>query len=148
MIIVLRGYLDEDEVRDAVARIMNAADALTPGFTIINNISQFAPASPVVISEIEKVQSYVHGKGVGKIIRIVENILSRHQLEKAQQKIGAGYEVVEVESMEEAMRHVWKNELTGRISHAPCQPCLSGSPRSDGYFSQALTLSGFSFTHF
>ncbi len=89
-----------------VHRIIKAADSLTPGFTIINDISEFCPASNIVVDEIGKAQSYVNKKGVGKTIRIVGNVLSKNQLKNTQQRVGAQYSVIEVESLEEALKNV------------------------------------------
>ncbi len=106
MLIVLEGFLNEDEVKDILGRIIKGIDTLTPGFTMINDISKFVPANSKVLNEIGKVQAYSMKKGVGKTIRVVGNVLGKTQLRRAQENAGVGYEVIEVGSLEEAMEQV------------------------------------------
>ncbi|GEM_PF-2471807 len=106
MYIFLKGFLNESEVKEAVSQIKRGADQLKPGFVIINDISDFFPVSRKVSDEINKVQAYVSQKGCKKTIRVVGNVLSKHQVKKCHEAAQAGYEVIEVDTLDEAERYL------------------------------------------
>ncbi len=106
MYISLKGFLNETDVKEAVLQIRRTADSLRPGFVIVNDISEFSPASPRVADEISKVQAYVNQKGCKKTIRVVGNVLSKHQVRRCQEAVRAEYEVIEVTTPEEAEKYL------------------------------------------
>jgi hypothetical protein len=106
MYVLLKGFLNETNVKETVSQIRRAADSLRPGFVIVNDIAEFFPTSPKVADEISKVQAYVSQKGCKKTIRIVGNVLSKHQVKKCHETVHAGYEVIEVSTLEEAERYL------------------------------------------
>ncbi|MEZ4526806.1 MAG: hypothetical protein R2941_12870 [Desulfobacterales bacterium] len=106
--IFLDGYLSDEEVRKAIAPAKQEAEKLSPGFTIINNIIKYKPASPKSPEAIARTQKYLHEKGAGRVIRITgENSLGLHQWRRGQIAGGAGFDVIEVESVEEAKKLAW-----------------------------------------
>lgn len=109
MYLRFEGFLSDEEVKKAVSEVMKAADQLKTGFTIINHIKDLSPASKEVAEEIAKAQKYVQQKGCRRSIRIVGNVLSKHQFRKVKESSGAGYEVFEVATLEDAKEFLSKH---------------------------------------
>lgn len=104
--ITLKGFLKDDEVRDVVKEIIDKAKQLSPGFIVVNDISEFSPASKNVLDEIKKAQAFVKTKGVKRIIRVVGNVLTKNQLKYTQQCAGLDNEVIEVNSLTEVDQYL------------------------------------------
>ncbi len=99
--IKLKGFLQDEEVKTACEQILKAAKGLLPGFDIINDISEFKPASPKSTEHIAHLQEDVIKLHVGKIVRVVgNNILAKMQLVRTSHK--AGYDAYHVATMQEA----------------------------------------------
>lgn len=97
----LRGFLQDEEVKSACEQILKAAKGLAPGFDIINDISEFKPASAKATEYITHLQEEVMKLHVRKIVRVVENnILAKMQLTRTSQK--AGYNAYHVSTIQEA----------------------------------------------
>jgi len=105
--IFLDGYLKDEEILKAIDLAKQEAGKLSPGFTIINNIINYQPASPKSLEAIARTQKYLHEKGAVRVIRITgENSLGLHQWRRGKTTGGAGFEVIEVESIQEAKKYM------------------------------------------
>ncbi len=100
--IKLDGFFQDEEVKSACEQILNAVKSLAPGFDIINDISEFKPASPKATEYIAHLQEEVIKLHVGKIVRVIErNVLSKMQLTRTSHK-ASGYHAHNMATMQEA----------------------------------------------
>jgi len=101
--LTLTGTLTADEIRDAADETVAAAETLTDGFRIINDISGFTPPSPEAAKPIEDAQARLAEMGLGDVVRVVaeetsavtENAFQRRSRQ-------AGYEGKTAHSVEAA----------------------------------------------
>ena len=107
--LLLKGFLKDDEVLEAANKVKSGINELQPGFAIINDISEFSPATPKGREIIKETQIYAAQKNVGQVIRIVGNVISRIQFERTSQN--AGYKALSVRSLQEAYDY-----LDGKIN--------------------------------
>jgi hypothetical protein len=88
--IVLDGFFQDDELTKAADTCISEGAKLKQGFDIINDISNFKPASPKGAEEIKRAGIYVKQNGVRRVIRVVgEAVLAQAQFDR--QAKGAGY---------------------------------------------------------
>ena len=102
LVIVLDGFMSEEEVSEAARKTREAVDRLKPGFSVINDISKFKPTGAESAKEIKAAQAFVASHGVGKVIRVVDSTLAKMQFSRTQREAAAGYEVLEARSIDEA----------------------------------------------
>jgi hypothetical protein len=104
LLLVLKGCLVEKELRMVADKIIEESSKLSAGFDIINDISDFKPASESGVKIIYETQDYLIRKGAGRVVRIVNPepkcMLSFEQFEKGSRKIG--YQTYKAESYQEA----------------------------------------------
>jgi hypothetical protein len=87
--LVLDGFFQDDEIPKAADKCISEASKLKPGFDVINDISNFKPASPKGAEEIKRAQIYVKQNGVRRVIRVVgEAVLAQAQFDR--QSKGSG----------------------------------------------------------
>jgi hypothetical protein len=65
------GTLTADEMRTAADETIEAAERLSDGFRIINDISEFTPPSPEAAKPIQEAQVKLTEMGVGDVVRVV-----------------------------------------------------------------------------
>jgi hypothetical protein len=97
----LRGSLDEEQARSAVETVEEEAAKLSPGFDVINDISEFKPLSQDVTETISEGKEILADSGVGALVRVTgDSALGDMQFSR----VGGdeGYAVTKVESVEEA----------------------------------------------
>ncbi len=104
LIIQLVGFFSIEKIKEAAQKTKNEADKLKPGFIIINDISKFKPVTPESTVYIKQAQQYLFIKGAKKVIRVVENYIANLQFNRTKKEVKADYEVLEVASLEEAMK--------------------------------------------
>ena len=104
LFIKLEGNMSNDEMVSAAEAVIKETKKLKKNFTVVNDVSKFKPASPEGAKEILRAQKFVSDNGSGKIIRIVEGVLGKMQLNRNSN--AAGLNVIEVSSMEEAKKHI------------------------------------------
>jgi len=105
LFITLKGFFQPDEAKVAADKVISEAEKLGTGFTIINDISEFKPASEEAAAHIKRAQGAVAQKGVKKVIRIVgASVLGKFQFSRTQKEVHAGYESFEVATMEDALK--------------------------------------------
>lgn len=105
LLITLRGFLQPDEAKEAADKVISEAEKLATGFTIVNDISEFKPASEEAAAHIKRAQGAMAAKGAKKVIRIVgASVLGKHQFNRTQKEAQAGYESIEVATMDDALK--------------------------------------------
>ncbi len=103
--IFLDGFLNDDEILQATDTARAEVRKLSPGFTVINNIGNYKPATQKAADMISKTQRYLSDIGAVRVIRIVgQNVLGKHQWRRLQRQGGAVFEVIEVESLADAKK--------------------------------------------
>jgi hypothetical protein len=100
----LEGILKSDELRMAGDKVIEEVKKLSPGFSVINDISKFKPADEKGTEEIKRTQEYVAKKEVKKYIRITGSSVSKMQFQRTSAEVG--YKAVEVANMEEALKQI------------------------------------------
>jgi len=99
------GTLTADEMQTAADETIDAAESLSDGFRIINDISEFTPPSPEAAKPIQEAQVTLKEMGVADVVRVVaeetstvtENAFQRRSRQ-------AGYEGKTATSVSEAER--------------------------------------------
>ncbi len=87
--LVLDGFFQDDEIPKVADKCISEASKLKPGFDVINDISNFKPASPKGAEEIKRAQIFVKQNGVKRVIRVVgEAVLAQAQFDR--QSKGSG----------------------------------------------------------
>ncbi len=88
----------------AAEEVIQAIEDLTPGFTVIDNLSEALPISADATKHIKRAQLAIAEKGVKKVVRVVSNIVGAMQMKRIQHETGVTYEVIQTTSLEEAER--------------------------------------------
>ena len=99
------GTLTADEMRTAADETLDAAELLTDGFRIINDISAFTPPSPDAAKPIQEAQAQLKEMGVGDVVRVVAedtSAVTENAFQRRSRK--AGYEGKTATSVAEAER--------------------------------------------
>ena len=87
--LVLIGFFQDDEVKVASDKCIAEATKLKAGFDVINDISQFKPASPKGADEIKRAQLFVKQHGVKRVIRIVgDAVITQAQFSRQEKEAG------------------------------------------------------------
>jgi len=97
------GTLTADEMRTAAEETIAAAESLTDGFRIINDISAFTPPSPEAAKPIEDAQMKLKEMGVGDVVRVVADetsTVTENAFQRRSRK--AGYDGKTAHSVSEA----------------------------------------------
>jgi len=101
--ITLAGRLEAEEVETAADEVLNAANELSDGFYIINDISKFTPPSPEAAKPIKQAQGKLKEMGVGDVVRVVADETSAVTENAFQRRSRqAGYEGKTAHTVEEA----------------------------------------------
>ena len=103
--LILHGFFTDDEVRKANERAIAEIKKLRPGFDIINDISDFKPATPVGAEDIKRSQIFANERGAKRIFRVVgkdmvASAIATMQFSRTSHT--AGYEADIVATVEEA----------------------------------------------
>ncbi len=69
--LTLHGFLSDGELHTAYDQTIAEIKKLRPGFTIINDISGFKPATPLGAEDIQRAQVFAKEHGAKRIIRVV-----------------------------------------------------------------------------
>ena len=105
------GFLEDEEVRQVVNKMIEEIRLLQPGFDLINDLSSFKPVSPVGAKEIERMIHFSVERKIRYVIRVTgPNVLSRMQFDRINKMYGASNVTEYVSSREEAERRL--DELT------------------------------------
>jgi hypothetical protein len=99
----LEGHMDEAQTKRAADAVIDAMADLEPGWEMVNDISDFKPATQDATSHIERGKQAAAENDVGAIVRIVDNVTGKLQFNRVGKDVQS-YEVTEAESVEEAER--------------------------------------------
>lgn len=95
------GAFTEEEMLETNTKTLDLVKELQPGFTVVNDISQYTVSSPEAAEQITVGGKTLLDKGMKRLIRIVgESALSQMQFKRTSKD--AGYEAITVASLEEA----------------------------------------------
>jgi len=103
----LKGFLQDDEVKKASDDVKKGINSLRPNFDIINDISEFNPATQEGKTIIKETQLYAVQKNVNRVVRITKNVIGKIQFERSSKE--AGYSAITVESVEQAHKFLDSN---------------------------------------
>jgi hypothetical protein len=99
----LEGHMDEAQTKAAADEVIDAMADLEPGWEMVNDISEFKPATQDATAHIERGKKAAAENGVGAIVRVVDNVTGKLQFNRVGKDVQS-YEVTEAESLEEAER--------------------------------------------
>jgi hypothetical protein len=103
--IELAGRMEPEEIEAAADEVLDAAQTLSEGFYVINDISGFMPPSPEAAKPIKRAQTELRELGVGDVVRVVADETSAVTENAFQRRSRqAGYEGKTATSVEEAER--------------------------------------------
>lgn len=105
MYMKLSGFFRDDKIQEAVDKFLSEVEKLKPGIDIINDISQFRPATAKGAEMIKSAQVKVAQKGVKRLVRVVDKSVSGLLQFKTTAK-SAGYDGVNAGSLEEAEKYL------------------------------------------
>ena len=100
--VVLDGYFSDEKVKEACSKVLREVRKLKPGFTAINDISGFRPASPQGAAEMQRAQGVIMEAGLTRVVRIVGSALGEMQFRRTSRN--AGYGASTAASIQEAER--------------------------------------------
>jgi hypothetical protein len=104
LFIKLEGFIQNEKVGEYANECKIAIASLKSGFTIITDISGLKPSTQESIWVAREIMELINNSQPRKIIRIVgNNILTKNQFKRAWKNAYINYNVVEVESYEEAL---------------------------------------------
>ncbi len=103
----LEGFMTDEEVHKFVQEQIAAIKTMKPGFDVINDISNFKPASPEGAKEIEKMVKFSDEYGTRYVMRVIgPNYIARMQFDRLHKITEAKYITEEVASRQEAERRL------------------------------------------
>ncbi len=99
--LILKGFIHDEMVKAAADLTIEEAKKLQPGFDVINDISEFKPASQGGADQIKRAQAFLGGRGVKRVIRIVkpENTTTKLQFARSSKDF---YKADTADSIEDA----------------------------------------------
>jgi hypothetical protein len=100
--LTLAGRLDSAERQAVIKAILTEAGKLSEGFGVVSDISGLFASDQEGFKDFLRAKSGLKLKGAGPVVRVVKIPLSRIQAERISTE--AGFEAVEVSSLEEADR--------------------------------------------
>ena len=100
MVLQLKRFMHDYEVFNFCTEAKQAMHKLTPDFDIINDISEFSPATPNGREIIKEAQAYALTMKVGRVVRITGNAISKAQFDRSSKE--AGYKATTFSSIQEA----------------------------------------------
>jgi len=112
----MEDFLNDEEVREAVDKMIEEIGKLKPGFDIINDLSTFKPVSPEGAKEIERMIQFSNTRNVRHVIRITgPHILSQMQFDRINRMYGSSNVTEYVTSREEAERRLDELNIAARL---------------------------------
>lgn len=100
MYLELRGHMDEDLAEEATKEVMDAIDQLSPGFEVINDLSEFQPADSAALEHVQRGKQATADGGCAAAVRVQpESTTGQMQFERAE---GDAYPVAMAESVAQA----------------------------------------------
>ena len=109
LIIILEGQMDSVEAKEAADEVVQKLEELNAGMEIINDISKFKPSSEEAQNEIIRAQKAAIQKGASRVVRVIGSVIGKTQFKRLQKEANATYEVIEANSMEDAINFLESN---------------------------------------
>lgn len=104
--VTLSGYMQPADVKAAVTSIKREARRLRPGFSVINDIQAFKPASQEAVADITDAQQFVKSLNPKRIVRVVGGAGNISGLQLSRTARQAGYQADTAATVAEAERLV------------------------------------------
>jgi hypothetical protein len=114
LFIDLNGRLTAEELEDAAADTLAAANMLSDGFHVINDLTGFRPPSPEAAKPIKEAQGGLVERGVDRVIRVVDDDTSSvvtYAFERRSKDVGYSGETAE--SVAAAERRLAEESVVG-----------------------------------
>lgn len=107
--LVLKGYFSEADVKKAADETIAAVGKLSNGFDVVNDISEFVPASQEATSEIKRAQEFIMNHGVNRVVRITNdaNMLAKAQFSRKSREVG--YDAMAFQTIADAEAYLDNN---------------------------------------
>jgi hypothetical protein len=87
--VTMVGFFKAEEMKECTDKTIEESKKLKSGYDVVTDISQFKPAGPETVKEIERGQAHFKATGVGRGIRVVgESVLSGMQFTRTGKTIG------------------------------------------------------------
>ena len=87
--ITLNGFLNAAETKAAADKVIAAIATLGTGFDVINDVSEFKPATPEAVQEIQRAQAAIKQAGARRVVRVVgANALTAMQFARTSKAVG------------------------------------------------------------
>ena len=102
--LTFKGILQNAETKHMMEHVIAALDQLQPGFTVINEMSEFDFVTLQGIEHGKQTMLAMVRKGIKRVIRIGQSPIGAMQVNRTQQDAGSAYEVISVRSRAEAER--------------------------------------------
>jgi hypothetical protein len=92
--ITLKGFLTDEEAKNAADLVIAEIRRLRPGFDVITDVSEFKATSPVGTQDIARGQKAAVDGGARRFVRVVsQEILGVHQFQRVAKTTGVTAEV-------------------------------------------------------
>jgi hypothetical protein len=101
IIMQFEGFMKDDLIVEAVDAFKEAVNKMSPGFSVINDVSKFKPVSQKGTEVIQETQKYAIRKGMKRTVRVSSNEIVRNQWRRKSNENGLN--VLEAKSLEEAL---------------------------------------------
>jgi hypothetical protein len=107
--LLLKGYFSEADVKKAADETISAVEKLSNGFDVVNDISEFVPASQEATAEIKRAQEFIMNHGVNRVVRITNdsNLLAKAQFSRKSREVG--YDAMVFKTIADAEAFLDKN---------------------------------------
>lgn len=104
LLILLKGKLELAEANQAAEKIAKAVRSMMPGFTVITDIRELAPAAEDVRQVLLTAMQAMKNAGLGMEVRVVnpQNMVTANQFQRTSR--AAGFTAQEVSSVNEAQK--------------------------------------------
>jgi hypothetical protein len=86
--IVLGGFFQDEEIRQAADKCISESSKLRPGFAAISDQREFKPATPKGTEEIKRAQLFLKQQGATLMRVVGDNVLAGAQFERQSKESG------------------------------------------------------------
>lgn len=106
LFIKLSGFMTPEEAKQAADQVIKVVSHLKTGYAAINDITEFKPGREEVQNEIVRAQKFLTENGAKVVIRVVKSVSGEMQFKRLTDKAKIGYEIIEVNSVEDALKYL------------------------------------------
>jgi len=98
--ITLGGHLSEEERGEIIQAIAQEVAQLSPGFDLINDVSEAYPTDAHGLEQLMQVQKFLMAAGLKRVVRVTRMLITELQLERVSK--ASGFQSVTLPSLEKA----------------------------------------------